>query len=117
VVRVAAPGEPRTADFLRWGLVPSWADDPKTGYWMINARAETAPKSPADRTAFRKRRCVLAADGFYEWRKEGKKKRKPSHFTLADGSPFGIAGLWERWEKGDAREGRMGRRLLQFRQS
>jgi putative SOS response-associated peptidase YedK len=101
VVRVLESGGPRTADFLRWGLVPSWADDPKAGYRMINARAETVPKSPAYRTAFRKRRCVLAADGFFEWRKEGKKKKKPSHFTLADGEPFGIAGLWERWEKGE----------------
>jgi hypothetical protein len=78
VVRVLESGEPRAADFLRWGLVPSWADDPKTGYRMINARAETAPKSPAFRTAIRKRRCVLAV-----------------------GAPFGIAGHWAWWVKGE----------------
>jgi putative SOS response-associated peptidase YedK len=85
-VRVLESGDSRTADFLRWGLVPSWAD--------------AAPKSPPYRSAFCKRRCVLAADGFFEWRQEGKKK-KPSHFTLADGSPFDVAGLWECWEKGE----------------
>jgi putative SOS response-associated peptidase YedK len=81
--------------------VPSWADDPKTGFKMINARAETAPTKGAFRSAFQKRRCVIVADGFYEWRKEGK-KRLPFHFSLADGQPFAIAGLWERWEKGES---------------
>jgi putative SOS response-associated peptidase YedK len=63
VVRVETAGEPRIAAFLRWGLVPSWADDPKTGYRMINARTETVPRSPAYRSAFKNRRCGLVADG------------------------------------------------------
>jgi putative SOS response-associated peptidase YedK len=100
VVRIVASGATREVAFLRWGLVPSWAKDVKVGFKAINARAETAPEKPTFRAAFQKRRCVLAADGFYEWRKEGK-KRKPFHFSLADGQPFAIAGLWECWEKGE----------------
>jgi putative SOS response-associated peptidase YedK len=83
---------------LKWGLVPGWADDPAMGNRMINARAETAAEKPAFRSAFRQRRCLVLADGFYEWQKLGKKKQ-PHYFRLWDGSPFAFAGLWEHWER------------------
>ena len=87
---------------LKWGLVPFWADDPKIGNRMINARAETVAKKPAFRQAFRRRRCLVPADGFFEWNKgpsDGKKPTKtPYWIHRADGAPFVMAGLWERWE-------------------
>jgi putative SOS response-associated peptidase YedK len=83
---------------LKWGLVPSWADDPAIGNRMINARAETAAEKPSFRSAFRKRRCLLLADGFYEWGKSGGKKQ-PYLFRLKEGEPFAFAGLWEHWER------------------
>jgi putative SOS response-associated peptidase YedK len=83
---------------LRWGLIPAWAKDQKIGYSMINARAETVAEAPAYRAAFQWRRCLVAADGFYEWRQEGK-QTKPYRFTLKDGALFAFAGLWERWRK------------------
>jgi putative SOS response-associated peptidase YedK len=85
---------------LRWGLVPSWAKDPKAGYRMINARAETVGERPAFRAAFRRRRCLVPADGFYEWQ-EGERKKQPWYIRLRRGGPFSFAGLWEHWE-GDA---------------
>jgi putative SOS response-associated peptidase YedK len=81
---------------FRWGLVPFWAKDPSIGNRMINARAETVAEKPSFRTAYRKRRCLILADGFYEWRKEGEQKT-PYLISLADGSPFAFAGLWEDW--------------------
>ena len=83
-----------------WGLIPSWADDPKIGNKLLNARAETIAEKPSFRDAFRKRRCLLVADGFYEWRREGKSKR-PFHIRRRDGRPFGMAGLFEHWRRGD----------------
>jgi putative SOS response-associated peptidase YedK len=82
--------------FLRWGLIPSWAKDPKIAFTLINARSETAAEKPSFRSAFKARRCLIPADGFYEWLKEGKAK-KPMRFTLRDGRLFAFAGLWERW--------------------
>jgi putative SOS response-associated peptidase YedK len=82
--------------FLRWGLIPSWAKDPKITFTLINARSETAAEKPSFRTAFKARRCLIPADGFYEWLKEGKAK-KPMRFTLRDGRLFAFAGLWEKW--------------------
>jgi putative SOS response-associated peptidase YedK len=86
---------------LRWGLIPAWAGDSKIGARMINARAETAADKPAFRDAFRQRRCLVLADGFYEWPILNGRKQ-PYYFRMADGRPFAFAGLWERWEKGDA---------------
>ena len=84
---------------VSWGLVPHWAQDPKIGNRMINARSETLPQKPAFRTAYRKRRCIIFADGFYEWRKDpGGKTKTPVYIRLASGDPFTFAGLWERWE-------------------
>ena len=88
---------------LRWGLVPHWAKDPKIGNRMINARSETAAEKPAFRTAFRKRRCLIPADGFFEWKRNGKSKT-PYFIHLQDKQPFAMAGLWERWTSPDGSE-------------
>jgi putative SOS response-associated peptidase YedK len=80
----------------RWGLVPSWAKDPSIGYRMFNARAETVADKPSFKRAFHSRRCLIVADGFYEWQKQGKVK-KPFYFSLKSGQPFGFAGLYETW--------------------
>ncbi len=99
VVRAAAQGG-RRLDLLRWGLVPFWAQDPKIGNRMINARSETAAEKPSFRHALKQRRCVVPADGFYEWKKVGGGAKQPYHIHLHDRRPFVFAGLWERWTKG-----------------
>ena len=88
--------ELRELVMFRWGLVPSWARDPAIGNRMINARAETVAEKPSFRSAYRRRRCLVLADGFYEWRKEEDGKT-PYFITTADQSPFAFAGLWENW--------------------
>jgi len=88
--------EQREVVMLRWGLVPTWAKDPSIGNRMINARAETVAEKPSYRNAYRHRRCLVLADGFYEWRREGDAKT-PYFISLASGEPFALAGLWERW--------------------
>jgi putative SOS response-associated peptidase YedK len=95
VVRQTEPAQ-REFAWLQWGLVPRWAKDPKVASQMINARAETAAERPAFRDAFRRRRCLIVADGFYEWKKAGRQKQ-PYHIRMKDGRPFAFAGLWERW--------------------
>jgi putative SOS response-associated peptidase YedK len=90
---------------MRWGLIPFWAKDPAIGYKTINARSETASELPAFREALRKRRCLVPADGFYEWQKTGKTKQ-PYCFTLADDHLFAFAGLWERWRDPKDAEGK-----------
>ncbi|HEX6710095.1 MAG TPA: SOS response-associated peptidase [Rubrobacter sp.] len=99
VAAVLEEGGKRRLEMLRWGLVPSWADDPEIGARMINARSETAPQKPSFRSAFRSKRCLIPADGFYEWKREPGGKQ-PYYFHMHDGRPFAFAGLWERWEKG-----------------
>lgn len=88
---------------LRWGLVPFWAKDPSIGNRMINARSETVAEKPSFRNAYKKRRCLILADGFYEWRKEGDGKT-PYYISLADGSPFAFAGIWENWNSKESDE-------------
>lgn len=90
----------RRLEALRWGLVPSWAKDPSIGSRMINARSETAHEKPSFRTAFKRRRCLIPADGFYEWKKEEGGKQ-PFHIHMKDGEPFAFAGLWETWDGGE----------------
>ncbi|MGD9851825.1 MAG: SOS response-associated peptidase [Nitrospirales bacterium] len=85
---------------LRWGLVPSWARDPGIGHKMINARAETVAEKPSFRNAFKLQRCLILADGFYEWKREGKAKQ-PYYIHMKDDRPFVFAGLWEHWKQGD----------------
>lgn len=94
-VREASGG--REASFLKWGLVPRWAKDAGIGNRLINARSETVTEKPSFREAFARRRCLIPADGFYEWSRRGDGKR-PYYFQMKDGEPFAIAGLWERWE-------------------
>lgn len=86
----------RRADLVRWGLIPSWAKDPKIGSKMINARAETIFEKPSYRSAIRQRRCLIPADGFYEWKTDGKVKT-PHWIHLRDEALFAFAGIWERW--------------------
>jgi putative SOS response-associated peptidase YedK len=87
----------RRLELLRWGLIPSWADDPSIGSRMINARSETAPEKPSFRRAFRERRCLIPADGFYEWQRTNGAKQ-PYYIRMKEGRPFAFAGLWESWK-------------------
>lgn len=99
VVRMRGKG-PRELVWLRWGLVPSWARDPAIGNRLINARAESAAAKPAFRAAMRRRRCLVVADGFYEWQRTGRAKQ-PYFLRLHGDRPFAFAGLWEAWEAPD----------------
>ncbi len=91
---------PPAIQLLQWGLIPSWAKDPAIGSRMINARAETLAEKPSFRAAFKKRRCLVLADGFYEWLQTPAGKQ-PMRITLASGEPFAMAGLWESWHAPD----------------
>ena len=92
-------------DFFTWGLIPSWAKDPSIGSRMINARAETLAEKPSFRAAFRRRRCLVIADGFYEWvQNPGEKAKTPHYIRLSSGKPFAFAGLWEQWFSPDGSE-------------
>ncbi len=97
-----------TLDFYVWGLVPFWAKDPKIGNRMINARAETLAEKPSFKSAFRRRRCLVLADGFYEWQRKpnasGSKStgaKTPMYIKMTSGEPFAFAGLWETWNAPD----------------
>ena len=91
--------EKREVELYKWGLVPSWADDPKIGYRMINARSETAHEKPSFRAAFSRRRCLILADGFFEWHADKKGAPKtPYLFKLKNDRPFTFAGLYEHWQ-------------------
>ncbi|MFN8760693.1 MAG: SOS response-associated peptidase [Tagaea sp.] len=96
VIRLGGGGG-REIKMLSWGLVPYWAEDAKLQSHMINARGETVAEKPAFKQAFRQRRCLVPADGFYEWQTLGPKTKQPLLFKTADGAPFAFAGLWERW--------------------
>jgi len=97
IVRLEPKTDERRIDLLKWGLVPSWADDPSIGSRMINARSETVAEKPSFRSAFKSRRCIVPVDGFYEWRKTGGGKI-PHLIRRESGAPFGFAGLWEQWK-------------------
>lgn len=96
-VPVIASDDPTHVQFFHWGLIPSWAKDATIGNRMINARAETLAEKPSFRGAFKRRRCLVIADGFYEWRKEKVGPKTPFYFRLKNEEPFGFAGLWEEW--------------------
>ncbi len=97
---VRQEGSGRRISICRWGLIPCWADDVSIGARMINARSESAHQRPAFRDSFRRRRCLVPADGFYEWKTVGN-DRQPYFFSRPDGEPFAFAGLWDRWLGGD----------------
>ncbi|MCA9280324.1 MAG: SOS response-associated peptidase [Phycisphaeraceae bacterium] len=86
---------------LRWWLIPHWAKSSEAKYAMFNARSEDAAKKPAFRDPFKRRRCVIPADGFYEWQKRDAKTKQPYFISRADGDPMYLAGLWERWQSKD----------------
>ncbi|MBN1319034.1 MAG: SOS response-associated peptidase, partial [Anaerolineales bacterium] len=89
-------------EFFQWGLIPFWAKDAKIGYRMINARSETLAEKPAFRTAYRRRRCLVLASGFYEWKSiKGQKTKVPYYIQLKNREPFAMAGLWEVWNSPD----------------
>lgn len=98
VLAITRLGSERTWSLMRWGLIPSWSAEPKG---FINARAETLEERPSFNEAFRSRRCLIPADGFYEWKRTGKSKQ-PYYFQMKDEMPFAFAGLWDRWEKDEA---------------
>jgi putative SOS response-associated peptidase YedK len=100
VVRLQAGGEGRELARMRWGLIPAWAGDPAIGNRLINARSETVATKPAFRQAFRSRRCLIPADGFYEWERLSGRKQ-PYYIRLKGDRPFGFAGLWEKWERAE----------------
>ena len=101
-VRAGLPSRKREAVTLRWGLIPSWAGDPAMGMKLINARAETVAEKPSFRKPFRERRCLVLADGYYEWQREGSRKQ-PYHIRLNSERPFAFAGLWDRWTGADGK--------------
>jgi putative SOS response-associated peptidase YedK len=97
-VAVIANSGQNKVEFFQWGLIPSWARDPKIGNRMINARAESLAEKPAFRAAYKRRRCLVLADGFYEWQQEpGRKTKTPMYIQLKSEQPFAFAGLWEAW--------------------
>lgn len=90
----------RAVEMVRWGLVPYWAKDPKIGYSLINARAESVADKPSFKSAFKSKRCLVLTDGFYEWKSEpaNPKIKTPYYYSLKSGRPFTFAGLWDHWE-------------------
>jgi putative SOS response-associated peptidase YedK len=104
-VLAVANDAPDRVDLLVWGLIPSWAKDPSIGNRMINARAETLAEKPSFRTAYKRHRCLIPADGFYEWRKEPDGRTKtPMYAQVRGGEPFTFGGLWESWTSPDGTE-------------
>ena len=96
VISDEAPG---TLSFYRWGLIPFWAKDISIGNKLINAKSETILEKPSFKTSFRNKRCLVLADGYYEWKKE--KEKIPYRITLKDKSPFSLAGIWDKWIRAD----------------
>jgi putative SOS response-associated peptidase YedK len=101
-VRLAENSKERELSMLRWGLIPFWAKDMNIGYRTINAKSETAAEKPAFRSAFKRRRCLIPANGFYEWkRQKGRKQKQPYLIRLKESRLFAFAGLWEQWKDAD----------------
>ncbi len=98
---VIIENDQRILRLMKWGLVPFWSKDLKTGYKMINARSEGIETKPSFKNPLKKRRCLVITDGFYEWHRIDKKNKVPYFTTLKDHKPFAFAGMWDRWEKGD----------------
>jgi putative SOS response-associated peptidase YedK len=102
ILAVRQREDEREAVLLKWGLIPSWARDDSMSARLINARSETVAEKPAFREAFKRSRCIIPADGFYEWKREGAGKQ-PFFFSLRDDRPFGFAGLWDKWRGQDGK--------------
>lgn len=100
-IRISDSGQTRQLVGFNWGLVPSWVKDPATARRMINARAETVAEKPSFRAAFQRRRCLIPANGFFEWKPVGNGVKQPYYIQLKNGQSFAFAGIWERWEGGD----------------
>ena len=101
-VAVITNSAERKLEFFNWGLIPSWAKDPKIGNRMINARAETLAEKPSFRAAYKRRRCLIPTNGFYEWQRHPDSKTKtPMFISLTSGKPFAFAGLWESWHSSE----------------
>ncbi len=98
ILSVINDGSKNRLGYLRWGLVPPWAENEKIGYKMINARAETLAQKPSFRDAFKKRRCLILADSFYEWKRHEDHSKTPMRIKLIDNKLFAMAGIWERWK-------------------
>lgn len=106
VLGVAEHGDTRVVEAFHWGLIPHWAKERAVAYTMINAKAETVATKPAFRRAFARRRCIIPADGFFEWKKRpGEKRKQPYFIRRRDGDPLAFAGLWEWWQDPDGAEG------------
>jgi putative SOS response-associated peptidase YedK len=103
MVPIVISGSPNKAVMMKWGLVPFWAKDPKIGNRLINARAETAATKPAFRSSLKRKRCIVPATGFYEWKRLGKEKR-PYYVHMKDDSFFAFAGLYDRWKSPDGED-------------
>lgn len=99
IANTAATLEAAEIAFFQWGLIPSWAKDPKIGNRMINARSETLSEKPSFRSAYKRRRCIVLADGYYEWQKvPGDSRKQPVYIRMKSQQPFALAGLWETWQ-------------------
>jgi putative SOS response-associated peptidase YedK len=98
VAAIVGSDDGRVLELMKWGLVPSWSKDPKIGYKMINARAETVAEKASFKAALKKRRCLIPADGFYEWKKSEGKNKTPMYIQMESGEPFAFAGLYEFWK-------------------
>ena len=98
VLAVINDGKSNRMGFLKWGLVPPWAKDSAIGHKMINARAETLSEKPSFRTAFKKKRCLVIADSFYEWKRHEDKSKTPMRIKLKSADLFAMAGIWEAWK-------------------
>ncbi len=96
-IAVVANNGQSKIEFFQWGLIPAWAKDPKIGNRMINARSETLAQKPSFRSAYKRRRCLILSDGFYEWRRNPDKSKTPMYIHLKSEQPFAFAGLWESW--------------------
>jgi putative SOS response-associated peptidase YedK len=103
VLAVINDGSRNRLGYLRWGFIPPWAKDEKIGYKMINARAESLSEKPSFRNAFKKKRCLILADSFYEWKRNDDKTKKPMRIKLKSNDVFGMAGLWESWKSPDGK--------------
>ncbi|MBY0096669.1 SOS response-associated peptidase [Mesobacillus maritimus] len=101
VIAVLNNGSINKMGYLKWGLIPPWAKDPKIGYKMINARAETLAEKPSYRNAYRNKRCLIVADSFYEWKRDEQKQKTPMRIKLKSNDLFAMAGLWEKWTSAD----------------